>query len=181
MASAVAVSADIERPNLPHNLDDDAPITGEVTSVDNDDDEEDVVRGARKKTTVDRDLFDEDDDELPAEENEEDLFGEDEADEQPRPPRQLDDEDLDSGDDLDRNDRMLEDEEEDEGEDVEKNFKYMNVDIGRHPLPEPSDGELYMLKIPQFMSLDPTIFKTETFQVPETDHHSTGPPSSTFS
>ena len=38
-----------------------------------------------------------------------------------------------------------------------------------------------MLKIPQFMSLDPTIFKTETFQVPETDHHSTGPPSSTFS
>lgn len=38
-----------------------------------------------------------------------------------------------------------------------------------------------MLKIPQFMSLDPTIFKSETFQVPETDHHSTGPPSSTFS
>ncbi|KAL9090881.1 MAG: hypothetical protein Q9165_005089 [Trypethelium subeluteriae] len=158
MASAVAVSADLERPNLPNNLDDDAPITGEITSVDNDEDDEDVVRGARKKTTVDRDLFDEDEDELPAEENEEDLFGEDEADEQPRARRQLDDEDLDSGDDLDQNDRLLDDEEEDEGDDTEKNFKYMNVDIGRHPLPEPSDGE-----------------------VPETDHHSTAPPSSTFS
>ena len=82
MASAVAVAADIERPNLPNNLDDDAPITGAIVSADNGDDDEDVVRGARKKTNVDRDLFDDNDDEMPAEENEEDLFGEDDAEEQ---------------------------------------------------------------------------------------------------
>ncbi|KAI9655334.1 MAG: hypothetical protein M1821_005481 [Bathelium mastoideum] len=183
MASAAAVAANNEAPSLPNQFDEDAPVSGGIVSADNDEeDEEDAVRTSRKRTDADhQDLFDDDADQMPAGEDEEDLFGEDEAEDEPKRRRQLDDEELDSGDDLDRNDRQAIEDDDDGAEDEEKNFKYMNVDIGRHPLPEPSDGEIYMLKVPQFMSLDPTIFKPETFQVPETDHHSRGPPSATFS
>ena len=78
MASAAAVSADSERPNLPHALNDNAAIAGIITSVDNDEDEEEVIGGAKKKTNVDRELFDHSTDQTPAEENEDDLFGEEE-------------------------------------------------------------------------------------------------------
>ena len=85
MASVAAVSANSERPDLPHNLDDDAPITGEIVAADNDgEDEEDAVRATRKKTGLDAELFDNDADQMPSGENEEDLFGEDEEDEQPK-------------------------------------------------------------------------------------------------
>lgn len=74
------------------------------------------------------------------------------------------------------------------------------AEFGRHPVPEPSDGEvsavlimpegysgliaifqLYLLKVPQFLSINPHAFDPNTFTVPETDHHSSAAPSSTFS
>lgn len=48
----------------------------------------------------------------------------------------------------------------------------MDADIARHAIPEPSDGELYLLKVPPFLSFEPTSFSHKTFQPPTTDHHS---------
>lgn len=49
----------------------------------------------------------------------------------------------------------------------------MEVDLGRHPVPESGDGEGYLLKIPEFLSVNPVAFALEGFQPPTTDHHST--------
>jgi RNA polymerase-associated protein LEO1 len=93
--------------------------------------------------------------------------------------RKLDDEELDSGDDEDRHDRALRDTPDIETQ--HQNFTFEDAEIARHPVPEPSDGELYLLKIPVFMSLDPTAFSHKTFQPPTTDHHSNKPASDHFS
>ena len=57
--------------------------------------------------------------------------------------RQLDDQELDSGDDEDRMDRVG-DEEEQEQEQVTMDKIVMDLEIPRQPIPEPSDGEVYM-------------------------------------
>jgi RNA polymerase-associated protein LEO1 len=63
----------------------------------------------------------------------------------------LDDEDLDSGDDLDRKDRIAEEEDEaagDSQEEVEEEtVQVIATEMGRHPVPEPSDGEVCLLSI----------------------------------
>lgn len=92
--------------------------------------------------------------------------------------RKLDDEELDSGDDEGRDDRA--------GGDPEMvteqaTYNFMDAEIARHAIPEPSDGELYLLKMPQFLAIEPTAFNHKTFQPPTTDHHSKGPPSNHFS
>lgn len=48
----------------------------------------------------------------------------------------------------------------------------METDVARHAIPEPSDGELYALKVPRFLAFEPTAFSHKTFQAPTTDHHS---------
>ncbi|KAF1953334.1 hypothetical protein CC80DRAFT_537561 [Byssothecium circinans] len=113
------------------------------------------------------------------EEDEEDLFGDggDEVDEDAIQ-RKLDDEDLDSGDDEGRADRAPATPTYPEQQ-VEYNF--MDADIARHPIPEPSDNELYLLKVPPFLTIEPTAFDHKTFQPPQTDHHSKLPPSDHFS
>ncbi|KAF1968667.1 hypothetical protein BU23DRAFT_583176 [Bimuria novae-zelandiae CBS 107.79] len=108
-----------------------------------------------------------------------DLFGDDDDADQPPAQRKLDDEELDSGDDENRNDRALQDTSDVETQN--QNFTFEDAEIARHAVPEPSDGELYLLKIPIFMSLDPTGFSHKTFQPPTTDHHSTKPASDHFS
>jgi len=85
--------------------------------------------------------------------------------------RKLDDEELDSGDDEGRADRTKAPEAADE-EHEQHTFAVMDADIARHAIPEPSDGELYLLKVPRFLSFDPTAFSHGTFQPPTTDHHS---------
>jgi RNA polymerase-associated protein LEO1 len=59
---------------------------------------------------------------------------------------------------------------EEEGE--QHTFAVMDADIARHAIPEPSDGELYLLKVPRFLSFEPAAFSHKTFQPPTTDHHS---------
>ena len=57
--------------------------------------------------------------------------------------RQLDDEELDSGDDEGRQDRVPE--YDDLGEDGEQEVAediVLDMELGRHPIPEPSDGEV---------------------------------------
>lgn len=95
-------------------------------------------------------------------------------------PRQLDDEDLDSGDDEGRNDRLRNDSvPHDEVE--QQTFNFMDAPIARHAVPEPSDGELYLLKIPHFLAFDPHAWNYKNYQAPTTDHHSKGAPSEHFS
>jgi RNA polymerase-associated protein LEO1 len=48
----------------------------------------------------------------------------------------------------------------------------MDADIARHPIPEPSDGELYSLKVPRFLEFEPVAWDHKKFQPPTTDHHS---------
>jgi RNA polymerase-associated protein LEO1 len=58
-------------------------------------------------------------------------------------------------------------------EEVEQQtFAYMDADLARHPIPEPTDNELYLLKVPRFLSFDEKAFTHKGFQVPTTDHHS---------
>lgn len=83
--------------------------------------------------------------------------------------RHLDDEELDSGDDLDRNDRVP-DQAIQETEDVQR--VTMDMEVPRQPVPEPSDGETYLLKVPLFLGIEPQAWNHTTFQPPTTDHHS---------
>ncbi|KAL5454317.1 hypothetical protein PMIN06_005018 [Paraphaeosphaeria minitans] len=108
-----------------------------------------------------------------------DLFGDDDDDADQPEQRKLDDEDLDSGDDEERND--LTERDTPDAETQNQNFTFEDAEIARHPVPEPSDGEVYLLKIPTFMSIDPTAFSHKTFQPPTTDHHSNKPASDHFS
>ncbi|KAF1930959.1 uncharacterized protein M421DRAFT_418442 [Didymella exigua CBS 183.55] len=103
--------------------------------------------------------------------DEDDLFGDGgDVEEEPAvEQRQLDDEELDSGDDEGRADRapaLVEYEQE------QQTLSFMETDIARHAIPEPSDGELYLLKVPRFLALEPNAFNHKTFQAPITDHHS---------
>ncbi|KAF1840789.1 uncharacterized protein K460DRAFT_295483 [Cucurbitaria berberidis CBS 394.84] len=97
-----------------------------------------------------------------------DLFGDE--DDAPADQRKLDDEELDSGDDEGRVDRARA---ADAAEEVEQQtFAFMDADLARHAVPEPTDKELYLLKVPRFLSFEPTAFSHKTFQPPITDHHS---------
>ncbi|KAL8714278.1 MAG: hypothetical protein Q9225_006608 [Loekoesia sp. 1 TL-2023] len=100
--------------------------------------------------------------------------------------RKLDDEELDSGDDEGRRDRLEDgdmdgygNDEEEQGEVRSQNVA--DIRLPRHPIPCPSDGELYLFQMPKQLGIEPKPFHHSTFQPPTTDHHSDDPPSSTFS
>lgn len=60
----------------------------------------------------------------------------------PSPERKLDDEDLDSGDDEGRTDRAPAHDEEFDAAQNDAAFNFMDAEIARHAIPEPSDGEV---------------------------------------
>lgn len=93
--------------------------------------------------------------------------------------RKLDDDDLDSGDDEGRTDRVPQETIEEEAD--ERTISCMDAEIARHPVPEPSDGELYSLKVPRFMTIEPKRWDPKTFEPPTTYHHSKEAPSGHFS
>ncbi|KAL8660583.1 MAG: hypothetical protein Q9202_006392 [Teloschistes flavicans] len=101
--------------------------------------------------------------------------------------RKLDDEELDSADDEDRRDRLDNDDDDvdgygDEQDGLEARTRQVqDIRIARHPIPRPSDGELYLFQMPKQIGIEPKPFHHSTFQPPTTDHHSDEPPSSTFS
>lgn len=60
-----------------------------------------------------------------------------------RPRRKLDDSELDSGDDEERDDRLAADGYGDEDMEMEAHSaNIMDIKLGRHTFPEPSDGEV---------------------------------------
>jgi RNA polymerase-associated protein LEO1 len=111
--------------------------------------------------------------------------------------RGLDDEELDSGDDEGRADRAHDDGDATQYEELER--LAMDVEFQRQPIPEPTDGEvryvsiyanpsrtnffyqLFLLKVPHFLAIEPQEWQTTTFQPPTTEHHSKKRPSETFS
>ncbi|KAL8839404.1 MAG: hypothetical protein Q9170_001743 [Blastenia crenularia] len=100
--------------------------------------------------------------------------------------RKLDDEELGSGDDEGHNDRLEDDDVNGYGNDgeeqgEERHQNVADIRIPRHPVPRPSDGELYLFQLPKQLAIEPKPFHHSTFQPPTTDHHSDDPPSSTFS
>ncbi|KAI9767190.1 MAG: hypothetical protein M1840_005789 [Geoglossum simile] len=148
------------------------------------DEDEDITHSSRRKGGAGAHQNGKDEDMDEVAEDDEGLFGSDdggdrdEAGEATTGPRDLDDSELDSGDDEDRRDRATRT--DGEGEQDEESATIQDVQLGRHPVPEGSDGELYLLKLPTFLSINPTAFHPHTFQPPLTNHHSTGPPSSRF-
>ncbi|KAF3940491.1 hypothetical protein ABW19_dt0206365 [Dactylella cylindrospora] len=80
----------------------------------------------------------------------------------------LNDEELDSGDDLDADPRRrLGGDPMDELSEEERDETSYEVDIGLHKLPKASDNEIYLLKIPQFVSIAPQIFTPSGFREPK--------------
>ncbi|KAF1943208.1 hypothetical protein EJ02DRAFT_502248 [Clathrospora elynae] len=101
-------------------------------------------------------------------EGDDDLFGD--GDDAPADQRKLDDAELDSGDDEGQTEGNKVPE---AAEDVEpQTFAYMDADLARHPVPEPTDNELYLLKVPRFLSFEQNAFSHNGYQAPTTDHHS---------
>lgn len=205
MASAAAVAADVSKEDLPFKeIDEERNLIGSITSAkghfrsaesasEPEDDDEDISSRARRRskpngtTSAKSQSPALNSDQKQAQEDEEamdeDLFGDDDDDEAqaPKKKRQLQDDELDSGDDEDRDDRMVEDEEAQQATAETQEFTAQDFDLGRHPIPQPSDGELYLLKVPKFFAMEPHQFTPQTFQPPSTDHHSLKAPSDTFS
>ncbi|KAI4164644.1 MAG: hypothetical protein LQ342_001618 [Letrouitia transgressa] len=108
-----------------------------------------------------------------------DLFGDEREGEEATKTkrRRLDDEELDSGDDEGRQDRIEGGEMDGYGEQEEaisenRQRTLLDVDLSRHPVPDPSDCELYLFSFPKHVGIEPKPFRLETFQPPTTDHHS---------
>ena len=55
-----------------------------------------------------------------------------------------------------------------------------SVGIGRHAIPKPSDGEIYLLRNANFMGIEPKGFTPQSFTTPTIAHHNR-PPASNFS
>ncbi|KAL8691976.1 MAG: hypothetical protein Q9218_002900 [Villophora microphyllina] len=93
--------------------------------------------------------------------------------------RRLDDDELDSGDDEGRRDRIDNDDDDVDGYGDDRDRleartrNVQDIRIARHPIPRPSDGELYLFQLPKQLGIEPKPFHHSTFQPPTTDHSST--------
>ncbi|KAJ5151843.1 hypothetical protein N7492_010138 [Penicillium capsulatum] len=81
--------------------------------------------------------------------------------------RTLDDERLDSGDDEDRYDRREDrmDEAPDQ-EDFGETVNIMDVGLARAPVPATNDGQVYTMRVPDFLSVEAEEFNPETYVAP---------------
>ncbi|PWY81804.1 hypothetical protein BO70DRAFT_362235 [Aspergillus heteromorphus CBS 117.55] len=100
-----------------------------------------------------------------------DLFGSDASDgglgdDNDRPQRRLDDEELDSGDDMDRHDRAGDQMDYDRGEDYEETVNIMDMSLSRAPEPVNSNGEVYTMPVPHFLSVETEEFNPATYVAP---------------
>ncbi|KAA8652214.1 hypothetical protein EYZ11_012754 [Aspergillus tanneri] len=102
-----------------------------------------------------------------------DLFGSDASDgglgdDNDRPKRTLDDEDLDSGDDEDRYDRAGEPMDYEDGaqDEYQETVNIMDLSLGRAPEPVSSNGEIYTVPFPHFLSVETEEFNPENYVAP---------------
>ncbi|KAI5294575.1 hypothetical protein KEM55_006550 [Ascosphaera atra] len=99
------------------------------------------------------------------------LFGEsdEEAENEPHTKhegRTLDDEQLDSGDDEGLYDRQGDYMMDEEGEAEQGRINVMDLDLARAPDLESTDGEVYTLNVPNFLSIETEDFNPETYVPP---------------
>ncbi|KAL4914208.1 Leo1-like protein-domain-containing protein [Aspergillus aurantiobrunneus] len=101
-----------------------------------------------------------------------DLFGSDGSEggfdqDTDQPKRALDDRELDSGDDEDRYDRAGDrmDYEDGEGE-FQETVNIMDLSLARAPEPNSSNGEVYTMPVPNFLSIETEEFNPETYVAP---------------
>ncbi|KAL9109417.1 MAG: hypothetical protein Q9227_005924 [Pyrenula ochraceoflavens] len=109
-----------------------------------------------------------------------DLFGSDEEQEGPKQKRKLDDPELDSGDDEGRRDRELQEDGDQFDYGEPKRETISSVQLGRIKDPRPSDGELYLLTMPDFMGIESENFDPQTYAIPIQNHGSREGPFSPF-
>ncbi|PYH82107.1 hypothetical protein BO82DRAFT_309246 [Aspergillus uvarum CBS 121591] len=102
-----------------------------------------------------------------------DLFGSDASDggfgdDNEQPQRTLDDEELDSGDDVDRYDRAGERMDYEDGgeEQFQETVNIMDMTLSRAPEPLTSNGEIYTMPVPPFLSVETEEFNPETYVAP---------------
>ncbi|KAK6530837.1 hypothetical protein TWF281_007674 [Arthrobotrys megalospora] len=151
------------------------PASDNIDNMFDGDEEDEPVPKSRSRRQASPKESDEDDDDLKDDGSElgADLFGDgsdmDMDDAGPsKKERTLDDSEIDSGDDSGNESRRRPrgDQFENFIEEERDETSY-EVDIGLHKLPQSTDDEIYLLKIPQFISLAPQVFKPETFQAPK--------------
>jgi RNA polymerase-associated protein LEO1 len=80
----------------------------------------------------------------------------------------LDDEELDSGDDMERYDRAGERMDYEAGGegDYQETVNIMDLSLGRAPEPLTSNGEIYTMPVPHFLSVETEEFNPETYVAP---------------
>ncbi|KAE8145916.1 Leo1-like protein-domain-containing protein [Aspergillus avenaceus] len=110
-----------------------------------------------------RNMNDDDDADLFGSDGSEDGFGNDD-----HPQRTVDDEELDSADDEGRYDRMedrMDYEDGGEGQ-YQETVNIMDLSLGRAPEPVTSNGEVYTMPVPNFLSIETEEFSPETYVAP---------------
>ncbi|KAL4868161.1 hypothetical protein BDV12DRAFT_106751 [Aspergillus spectabilis] len=101
-----------------------------------------------------------------------DLFGSDGSEggfdqDTDQPKRTLDDRDLDSADDEDRYDRTANRMDyDDAGEEFQETVNIMDLSLARAPEPKTSNGEVYTMPVPNFLSIETEEFNPETYVAP---------------
>ncbi|KAJ5761928.1 uncharacterized protein N7511_005310 [Penicillium nucicola] len=78
--------------------------------------------------------------------------------------RSINDEQLDSGDDEGRYDRR--EDRMDEAPDEEQIFNVQDLDLARAPVPATNDGEVYSMRVPDFLSVEAEEFNPATYVPP---------------
>ncbi|KAL2830700.1 Leo1-like protein-domain-containing protein [Aspergillus pseudoustus] len=106
-------------------------------------------------------------------EDDADLFGSDGSDggfgqENDRRKRTLDDAELDSADDEDRYDRVGDRMDYDDGgeEAFQETVNIMDLSLSRAPEPKTTNGEVYTMPVPNFLSIETEEFNPETYVAP---------------
>ncbi|KAL4877201.1 Leo1-like protein-domain-containing protein [Aspergillus karnatakaensis] len=107
-----------------------------------------------------------------ADDDDADLFGSDGSEggldqDADQPKRTLDDRELDSADDEDRYDRAADRMDYDDGGDeLQETVNIMDLSLARAPEPKTSNGEVYTMPVPNFLSIETEEFNPDTYVAP---------------
>ncbi|KAH0615060.1 uncharacterized protein H6S33_000696 [Morchella sextelata] len=118
---------------------------------DDEDDEDAGVRKRSRRVGTNGDGAADEDAEGEEENDDKDLFGDDSDEEAPKP-KELSDNELEGTPELD----------EQENE-PEREYRSIDVSLPRHPVPNPGNDDLYLLRVPSLIAIQPQIFYPENF------------------
>ncbi|RPB17008.1 hypothetical protein P167DRAFT_561949 [Morchella conica CCBAS932] len=120
---------------------------------DDDDNEDDADAGKRaRRVGTNGDGAADEDAEGEEENDDKDLFGDDSDEEAPTKPKELSDNELEGTPELDEQDN-----------EPEREYRSIDVSLPRHPVPNPGNDDLYLLRVPSLIAIQPQIFYPENF------------------